>query len=163
MHLHACMSLAENVLQYLVGDESIRIDFRIDISLVISLKLIYLKFQLKIKLKQDGIGCWQYWKNTKTDNKRISVKLFCNWRKKKCYQETHHFWLDSTRRSCTWKSIAPRCLQRAPLWFLHLWACLLWHLPTCHALACGQWGKRGLEVHGNGTGRNSCAVLVCFL
>lgn len=56
------MSLEENIVQSLVRDESIRTDFRIDISLVISLQLIDLNFQLKIKLKKDGIDSWQYLK-----------------------------------------------------------------------------------------------------
>lgn len=76
MHLYAWMFLEENIVQSLVRDESIRIDFRIGISLVMSHQLIYLNFQLKIKLKKDAIDSWQYFKNIKTDNKRISVE-FC--------------------------------------------------------------------------------------
>lgn len=94
------MSLEENIVQSLVRDESIRTDFRIDISLVISLQLIDLNFQLKIKLKKDGIDSWQYFKNIKTDNKRISVKFCFVPGEKKSSQEAHHFQLDPTGRSC---------------------------------------------------------------
>lgn len=155
MHLYAWMFLEENIVRSLVRDESIRIDFRIGISLVMSHQLIYLNFQLKIKLKKDAIDSWQYFKNIKTDNKRISVEFcFVPGGKKMPYQEAHHFRLDSTGRSCTWKDVALLCLQRAHLLVLLPWACFVWCLPTSHAL--NSWAA--LTV----SGREENAVCKCM-
>lgn len=153
MHLHAWMSLEETIIRSLLRDESIRTDFRIDISLEISLQLIDLNFQLKVKLKKDGIDSWQYFKNIKIDNKRISVK-FC------LVPGGKKILLGSTSlsvrfsRTFLYMKVALLCLQRSHLLVLFPWACFVWHLPNCRAL--NSWAA--LTV----SGREENAVCKCM-